>query len=548
MTSPVFRIAEAAERAAPVRLAAVQAWPALDRRDPMPAFPVDALPDAVRAWVTATATATQTPVDLAACAALGVLSASVCGTVEVDVAGRWREEVCLYIVCALESGDRKSAVLRAATAPLRAVEQRRAQDARPVVARARAERDAAEQRRKALTARAAKCDDPAERTTLTREAGDVGMRLDADGEPHVPRLLADDATPEALAGLLAAHGRIAILAAESAFLDNLGGRYADGRANLHLACQAYTGEATTVDRRGRDPERLDRPLLTLALCVQPHVLAALAADPTARDQGLVARCLLARPRTLLGMRTSNPPSVPAAVTDRWTALVERLTADRTDTTPRPAGSVSSVGRLLTMSAEAVGLIDALHDEREHRLAEDGDLRPLASWHARYAGRAIRVAALLHLAGNEPGDTIAAATLRKALAIGRVVARPRARRPHRPRRRSHPRPRVARPPRRPHRDRARPAPPRPALTRPGRHRTRPRRPARSARSPPRPAGRRERPRRRTAPESRLRRPPRLASGLVTVCGGTVLPDPTQAPPRPLARPGGMAQEKRLHEHR
>jgi len=92
-------------------------WPALERTPDLPVFPVDALPPSVRDWATATAHATQTPVDLAVCAALGVLSACAAGAVRVDVGGRWEEECCLYVVCALESGDRKSAVLRAATAP-----------------------------------------------------------------------------------------------------------------------------------------------------------------------------------------------------------------------------------------------------------------------------------------------------------------------------------------------------------------------------------------------------------------------------------------------
>jgi len=134
---------------------AVGPWRALEATHDLPGFPVDARPAAVRDWVTATALATQTPVDLAACAALGVLSACVAGTMRVDVGGRWEEECCLYIVCALESGDRKSAVLRAATAPLRAIEQLRVRDAQSAVAQARCERDAIEQRQKSLTARAA---------------------------------------------------------------------------------------------------------------------------------------------------------------------------------------------------------------------------------------------------------------------------------------------------------------------------------------------------------------------------------------------------------
>jgi len=256
---------------------------------------------------------------------------------------------------------------------------------------------------------------------LASEAGDLAAELEAQPEPRPPRLLADDATPEALAGLLAAHGRIAILAAESAFLDNLSGRYADGRANLHLVCQAYTGEPTTVDRRGSGAESLERPLLTVALCVQPHVLAHLAADPTARGQGLVARCLLARPRTLLGHRASAPPPVPETIQTAWSEVVERV-AEHLDTMDKTSVQASSVHcvptspRTLTLTADALGLLDARDRAHEPRLREDGDLRPIASWMARDAGRAIRVTALLHLAAATPGDRINAEALRAGVAI------------------------------------------------------------------------------------------------------------------------------------
>jgi hypothetical protein len=392
-------------------------WPALST-SALPVFPVDALPPNVGAWVRATAEATQTPVDLAACAALGVLSACVAGAVVVEVERGWREEVCLNVVCALESGERKSAVLRQATAPLREVEQEVMAKARPEVARAKAEREVAEKRRHKLMADAAKRGDSA----LTRQVAELSERLAEEDEPHVPRLLADDATPEALGGLLARYGRIAIVAAESAFLDNLAGRYSEGRSNLHLVCQAYSGEPTTIDRRSREPEALDRPLLTMALCVQPHVLAALVADPTARAQGFVARCLLSTPATRLGRRRIEPSPVPEETSEAWAAVVKRLAElpenlDRTDTTSAGTEVLSLVSRVLGLSHDAHGLLARLREAHEPRLGEDGDLRPIADWHARHIGRIIRIAALLHLAADEPGDEIGADRMRAALAIG-----------------------------------------------------------------------------------------------------------------------------------
>src|SRR5205807_3203611 len=127
-------------------------------------------------------------------------------------------------------------------------------------------------------------------------------------------------------------------------IDNLAGRYSEGRANLHLVCAAYSGEPTTIDRKGHDPERLDRPLLAIALVVQPHVLEALIAHPTARAQGLVARFAYALPETRLGHRQINAPRLSPEHTDAWAMIVRRVakTTDKTDKTPVEPGSVSSV--------------------------------------------------------------------------------------------------------------------------------------------------------------------------------------------------------------
>jgi hypothetical protein len=57
----------------------------LDTIGPLPTFPVHCLPPVLRDWVVAEAEATQTPVELAACVALGVLSACAAGSYEVEV-------------------------------------------------------------------------------------------------------------------------------------------------------------------------------------------------------------------------------------------------------------------------------------------------------------------------------------------------------------------------------------------------------------------------------------------------------------------------------
>ena len=394
-------------------------WPALGADD-LPAFPVDALPPDVAAWVSAVAEESQTPVDLAAMTALGVLSAAAMSAT-VDCGGWTEDSLGLYLLVSMPSGDRKSTVLRAGLEPLRAIERERHAEAAPVVRELRAKAEVLDVRKRKLVKAAGTASDPDKRSIAEAELAEVDEQLQKIGEPEMPRLLADDLTPEAMGGLLARHGAIAVLAAESAFLDNLSGRYSDGGANLHLICAAYAGEATMIDRRNRDPEMIERPLVTIMLAVQPHVLGALIAHPIARAQGLISRFAFAIPTSQLGTRSMDPPRVPAGVHERWAQTVRHV-ADKTDITPKTGGSVGNVGASLNtsfklnLSLPAIQLLRELRAEQEPRLAHTGDLRPVADWIGRHAGRVARIAALLHLAESAEGE-IGASTMLAALAIG-----------------------------------------------------------------------------------------------------------------------------------
>jgi hypothetical protein len=410
------------ERMAADATALVPEWPSIFERD-LPTFPVDALPRAVADWATATAEHAQTPVDLPALAALGVLSGAALGGAVVDCGG-WEEELGLYLLPAMPSGDRKSTVLRSATQPLRELAAERAEDAAPRIRELRSRGEVLEIRARNLTKLIAKENvELEERVEAERNLAEVGAELDQIGQPAIPRILADDATPEALSGLFAKHGAIAVLAAESALIDNLAGRYSEGKANLHLVCAAYSGEPTVVDRKGHDPERLDRPLLTIALVIQPHVLEALINHPTARSQGLVARFAYALPETRLGHRRVNAPRVRPEVSAAWAATVRRVarTTDRTDATSIQGGSVGSVPLSpvvrIVFSAVASHLLTELQEQIEPRLAPVSDLHSIADWAARHHGRVARIAGLLHLCEHAPTEPISEQTMRAALRIG-----------------------------------------------------------------------------------------------------------------------------------
>jgi replicative DNA helicase len=376
----------------------------------VPAFPVEVLPSWLGEYVAAVATATQTPPDLAGMLALAVLATVAAGAIEAEPRPGWREPLCLFVAVGMDAGARKSAVFTAMTSPVADFEREQAAAALPGITETAVLRRIADQA--AATAEAAAGKAPANQQEEAR-AEAIARAAEAASilVPPVPRWLVDDATPEALAGLLATYGRIALLSPEGDVFDQMAGRYNQAGPNLGVYLKGHAGDLLKVDRRGRPPEYVERPCLTIGLAVQPEVLRGLAARPGFGGRGLLARFLYSLPESLVGRRQVGASPVPPAVVDRYALELQALAASLA----APAGDDSPA--VLTLDQEAGELLLGFERDLEPRLAAGrGDLAHLAGWAAKLAGATCRIAGLLHLAGhlrdgwNQPigADTLAGA--------------------------------------------------------------------------------------------------------------------------------------------
>jgi replicative DNA helicase len=363
----------------------------------VPTFPVEVLPAWLGEYVAAVATATQTPPDLAGMLALAVLATVAAGAVEVQPRPGWREPLCLFVAVGMDAGARKSSVFTAMTRPVAEFEREQATAALPAIAetatlRRIAEQTAAQAEAAASRAPASQQEEArAEAIARTAEAARLVV-------PPIPRWLVDDATPEALAGLLASYGRIALLSPEGDVFDQMAGRYNQGAGpNLGVYLKGHAGDLLKVDRRGRPPEYVERPCLTIGLTVQPEILRGLAGRPGFGGRGLLARFLYSLPASLVGRRQPGAPPVPAAVANCYTLELQALAASLNT----PAGPTTDEGpAVLVLDQEAAELLLAFERDLEPRLAAgSGDLAHLAGWAAKLAGATCRLAALLHLASH-----------------------------------------------------------------------------------------------------------------------------------------------------
>jgi replicative DNA helicase len=386
----------------------------LTQSSQIPVFPVDMLPTPIANMVRAISEATQTDPAMAATSALSVLSASTGGHAEIQIRSGWQEPLNTYSVTILFPGERKSAVQRAMARPLNDVERQLTEEGRDA-------RLAAETRKQVATKAAEKRRQTAATAMAKGQPGDsmadaiaAAIAADEIQVPPAPRLVADDITPEAAGSLLADQGgRLAIISAEGGIFGIIAGRYNNDKVNMDLWLKGHSGDELRVDRKGRPPEYVPRPALTVGLMIQPMVLSTIAANREFRGRGLLARFLYSCPAQMVGRRRIGVPVTPD-IEKAYTAVVSVLAKGLAERVGCPA--------VLTLTESARAALEKIETEVEPTLAGDGELTALADWGAKYVGAIARIAGNLHLAEHGPVEGLRTEVTEKTiLAAARIGA-------------------------------------------------------------------------------------------------------------------------------
>lgn len=380
---------------------------------PIPAFPMDALPEPVAEMVRAVSEATQTDPAMPATSALSALSACTGGHAEIEVRPGWREPLNLYTATIARPGERKSAVQHTMVHPILDVEAELAHQGMGARMEAETRKQVAVKDAELQRNIAAKAESDSRDKAMADAIG-AAMFAESITIPAIPRIVADDVTPEAAASLLADQGgRLAIISAEGGIFDIIAGRYSRAVPNMDLWLKAHSGDPLKVDRKGRPPEYIPRPALTLGLMIQPAVLSAIAANREFRGRGFLARILYSFPTSKVGHRKIAPPPVHNSIRDRYQKTVSDLASGMAEWLGDPAALV-----LTDTAQQAVQMIE---EAVEPTLAGDGELAFLADWGAKYVGAIARIAGILHLAehgaDSGPRTPVAAQTILAASRIG-----------------------------------------------------------------------------------------------------------------------------------
>lgn len=214
--------------------------------------------------------------------------------------------------------------------------------------------------------------------------------------PKVPRLLFEDATPEALAYRLATGWPSAgIMSGEAGTVLGGHGMGKDSIVrNLSLLNTLWDGGTLTVDRKTAESFTLRGARLTVSLLIQESTLRSFfdRSDGLARGTGFFARFLLAWPASTQGSRffAEAPASWPAL------ELFNRRLSDILEIPPSFDESGVLRPTLLQFTAEAKAAWIAYHDAIEAELRSGGELFDVRDVASKSADNAARLAALFTL--------------------------------------------------------------------------------------------------------------------------------------------------------
>ncbi len=263
-------------------------------------YPVDALPETIRAAIDEVRAFTKAPVPLVTSSALAALSLAIQAHADAKRAEKLTGPVGLFLLTIADSGERKSTCDGFFIQAIRDYEANQAELAKPLI----------KDHKTTMEAWEAKCGGIKEKirslaktgkSTHEQEATLRDLEHDKPEPPRVPRLIYGDATPEALKWNLAKGWPSGgVVSSEAGLVFGAHGMGKDSvMRNLATLNQLWDGADIATERRTSESFTVRGARLTIALQVQEATLRSFfdRSSGLARGTGFLARFLVAWPES-----------------------------------------------------------------------------------------------------------------------------------------------------------------------------------------------------------------------------------------------------------
>lgn len=358
-------------------------------------YPVDALPDSIRAAVEEVGGFVKAPVPLVASSAIAALSLAIQAHYDVERASKLHSPVSTFTLVIAESGERKSTCDGFFTKVIRDYESAQVEAAKPFVKDYNAAIESWEAKRSGIKDKIRQLA-KAKKPTAGLEADLRDLGHNKPEPPRITRLIYGDVTPEELAFKLAmVWPSGGVVSAEAGVVFGSHGMGSDSvTRNLARLNVLWDGGDLPIDRRTTESFTVRGARLTMGLQVQSATLHSFfeKSGALARGTGFLARFLIACPESTQGQRpfTEAPENWPSLV-----AFNLRITEMLNQPVPiNEDGSLTPL--MLTLTPEAKAAWIAYHDAIEGELASGGELFDVRDVASKSADNSARLAALFHV--------------------------------------------------------------------------------------------------------------------------------------------------------
>lgn len=368
----------------------------------VPEISSDILPSPLKEFSKELANSTETPEGMNIMAILSVLSSTLQGKFEVKSRQEdsYSETLNIYTLTALPPANRKSSVSNACTKPLVEWEREQREFLEPEFKK---EKSRHESNKKLIDEMRKRLKSDGDNSLIE----EIAQKESELQEPEaLPRLFLNDATPESLTNILAEQkGRMSVFSDEGGIIATMAGLYSGGNSNIDVLLKGWDGGFIRQKRKDRE---LDiNPLLTINLTVQPIIIQNLGNQKAYAGRGLLERFLYCLPKSTLGYRTNDKPSMADKIKNDYHYKIRELLNIPYQETP------------ITLSLDN----DAFKEWREFQdvievdLRADGRLSICQGWGGKICGYALRIAGLLHIAQYGQNNTkINIHTIKKSLEL------------------------------------------------------------------------------------------------------------------------------------
>lgn len=305
-------------------------------------------------------------IDFTACALLGTASAALVGRAFVQVQQGYTQPAQLWLAMTGDSGMRKTPTLNKFVGPLR--------------------------------------------KWLMEERGKVDPFFD---KPSTLETITTDATPEALAALMARHnGKAIVFTDEGSAMEVLTGmtyRKVGAGANIDALLQSYDGGLVSVARKLADSSfDIPEAHMSLTIGMQPNVLENLSGNMELASRGFPQRLLYFLPEPMGHYVIRDLPQEDPELLTAWEEKVRGL-----------ASAFREQPVTLTMTEAAHACFqDFAQLMIDERFGDLGGHEAIVSWCLKAAGKVARLALILTLLENVDADCVDAPAVEAAVGMMR----------------------------------------------------------------------------------------------------------------------------------